>query len=275
MKLSLNRPISFLKNAKKRFQISLLFSLYIYVFLYIFTPFEIRTITSNIIIYLFGFFLITFAVLFLSFFLLPKICKEWFTKWTLKKLLFFSLVNFFIISILNWIYHDKMLSEFSESTSWITFFFRTLSVGIIPFIFLMIYIKNIKSLKMISKTILKKRGKKVIFLSLNKKESFALLLSQLLAIKSEGNYVKIYFIEKELLSQKLIHNSLTNIEKQFKKEVLIVRCHRSFIVNCYHGYIIKGNKRNYNLYLKNLTFSIPVSRSFPKETLEKLLFQKE
>lgn len=277
MKLNLDKAIPFIKSEKKRFTISFLFSLYIYVFLYIFTPFGVSDISDNKAIYLFGFFLITFLVLFIFFFLMPKVFKEWFEKWTIKKMILFSLTNILLISCLNWSYSQNFPVQFSKNYSVVDFFYFTVSVGVFPIVLLVVYIKNLKRkkeeklIKVGAKNVLEQLEEKITITSLNNQGTFSCLLSQFLLVKSEGNYVKIYFIHKEVLSQKMIYNSLINVEKQLQNYNFIMRCHRSFIANFNHVNRITGNQRNYKLHIEELPFSVPVSRSFPRENLEKLI----
>jgi len=94
-------------------------------------------------------------------------------------------------------------------------------------------------------------------------------LDQLICIKSEGNYVDVYFYKNEKINKQLIRNSLTKLSKQLIIFENIKRCHRSYIVNFSNIEKVSGNARNFNLHIKTLDFTISVSRSFPKEIISK------
>jgi len=63
----------------------------------------------------------------------------------------------------------------------------------------------------------------------------------------------------------------TFLNKKTTKKQNIVRCHKSYIVNAKKVNKIHGNARGYFLNIKNIDFSIPVSRNFPKELLFTLI----
>ena len=101
-----------------------------------------------------------------------------------------------------------------------------------------------------------------------KQHQFSLNLTDLLCVKAEGNYVEIYSLKDGLVNKKLIRSSLSKVKKQLELYSEIKHCHRSFIVNTEHLEKVTGNARNFNLHLDHLDFAIPVSRSFPIDTIK-------
>lgn len=87
-----------------------------------------------------------------------------------------------------------------------------------------------------------------------------LLATELAYVKSEGNYVEVYFINSNQLQKQLLRNTLKQIEMQLPSSSFF-RCHNRFIINI--NYIIKvdGNARNLTLHLKYIPETIPVSRA--------------
>jgi len=106
---------------------------------------------------------------------------------------------------------------------------------------------------------------RIKILSKNNDETIIIDLKQLLCVKSEGNYLKVFFLKENIIKSKLIRNSFSKIEEQLVVFEKVKRCHRSYIVNLDKVEKMTGNARNLNLHISNLDFTIPVSRSFPKE----------
>ena len=106
---------------------------------------------------------------------------------------------------------------------------------------------------------------RIKILSKNNDETIIIDLKQLLCVKAEGNYLKVFFLKENIIKSKLIRNSISKIEEQLVVFEKVKRCHRSYIVNLDKVEKMTGNARNLNLHISNLDFTIPVSRSFPKE----------
>ena len=140
----LNKPFPFIENKNHRILASFLFSGFIYVFILTFQPFGISNIQYYKPIFVAGFFVITFVVLLVSFLVAPVILKNLFDfdKWTIKKNVMFIVVQFLIITVLNWIYNSIIGKEITEQHSLFFFVFITVSVGIIPTLFLLYFIEK-------------------------------------------------------------------------------------------------------------------------------------
>ncbi|HIP49023.1 MAG TPA: LytTR family transcriptional regulator [Lutibacter sp.] len=273
----LNKPFPFIENKKHRILASFLFSGFIYVFLLTFQPFGISNILYYKPIFILGFFGITFIVLLFSFLVAPAILKNQFDfdKWTIKKNATFIVAQFLIITVLNWIYNSSIGREITEQHSLLFFIFITVTVGIIPTLFLVYFIekklanKNEHFATNFTKSIQQKtsisENTRIKILSKNNDETIIIDLKQLLCVKSEGNYLKVFFLKENIIKSKLIRNSFSKIEEQLVVFEKVKRCHRSYIVNLDKVEKMTGNARNLNLHISNLDFTIPVSRSFPKE----------
>ena len=277
----LNKPFPFLEEKNHRLLASVLFSVFIYVFLLIFQPFGISNIQYYKPIYVAGFFGITFVVLLFSFLVVPIIFTNLFDfdKWTIKKNVIFIIIQFLIITIFNWIYNSTIGKGITEQHSLFYFIFITVSVGIIPTLFMIYFIeknlarKNKHFATNFNKNIQHRTNTsenlKIKLLSQNKDETIIIELTQLICIKSEGNYLKVFFSLENEIKSKLIRNSIKNIEEHLIVFENIIRCHRSYIVNLDTVKRMTGNARNFNLHIDNLGFAIPVSRSFPKSIFKK------
>ncbi len=86
-------------------------------------------------------------------------------------------------------------------------------------------------------------------------------LNQILFFQSDGNYVEIFYSDKNNVTQKkLIRNRL----KYFNKELpatIFFHCHKRYIVNLNKVYTVTGNARNFELILNDQQTRIPVSRA--------------
>ncbi|WP_271766258.1 LytR/AlgR family response regulator transcription factor [Aquimarina algiphila] len=87
--------------------------------------------------------------------------------------------------------------------------------------------------------------------------------SDLIYLKSDGNYVEVFFLDSGSIQKNLVRNRLKNIEKLLPNKIFI-RCHNSFIVNGNYIIKIEGNARNLVLQLKNCEEKVPVSRTKAK-----------
>lgn len=102
-----------------------------------------------------------------------------------------------------------------------------------------------------------------------KKESLEFLLSELLCISSEGNYVAFYLSQNGKLQKKIIRNSMNEIEEQLNTHSCLLRVHRAFLVNLNKINHKRGNALGYQLRLNGLDMEIPVSRNKVREFEEK------
>ncbi|REC49056.1 LytTR family DNA-binding domain-containing protein [Chryseobacterium pennipullorum] len=82
-----------------------------------------------------------------------------------------------------------------------------------------------------------------------------------LCAQSMENYCILYFTDNGETKKMMLRISLSSLLKQIETPS-IRKCHRSFIVNLDHVKNLKGNAQGYKLSIPEMTFEIPVSRSF-------------
>ena len=102
-------------------------------------------------------------------------------------------------------------------------------------------------------------SKKITISGSLKKDSLLVSITDLVYIKSENNYIRIFYFEEQSLEEKLLRGSLTQIKKQLPS---LIKVHRSYIVNPYFIASCKGNKQNAKLYLERIDHSIPISKPY-------------
>lgn len=222
-------------------------------------------------------FTIFFTVKFLQLLLLKFMSDD---DWTVGKELFLILFVLCILSLV--ISLVLVFSGFEYQSVYqliINTIFTTLAIGILP-VFIMVLFEQYQH----QKKQLRKAKKLNASLELKKKQSSKEMMNEeqfrnsvliksdkgkielklnfmdLIYIKSEGNYLEIYYLHNGDIQKKLIRNTLKNIESTLPSEIFI-RCHNRFIVNGHFIQKIEGNARNLLLHLKETSEEIPVSRA--------------
>jgi len=278
-----NTPFPFLETNKQKLLSSFSFAGFIYLFLLIFQPFGISEVEMNIPIYLLGFFFITLIVTLIAFLVLPLVFVKFYSNdnWNVWKTLFMSTGIIFVIGILNW-WYNQLINPTSESHHALgLFLIETLVVGVFPSILFTLILERLLSDKhqqlaksfeeKIHETYNDRHTQLVDILSDSDKESLRINVDDLVCIKAEGNYVRIfYYINSKEIGDKMLRNTLSKISEDLKEFQNVKRCHRSYIVNFNRVEHISGNARNYNIHFKDLEFSVPISRSFPKTLVKEL-----
>lgn len=122
--------------------------------------------------------------------------------------------------------------------------------------------ENSKLRSSIHKTI--SSEKKLLLKSDNNDIELQLHPNDLVYIKSDGNYLEVFFSEANQIQKKLLRNSLKKLDIVLPKSIFF-RCHNRFIINGNFIVKVEGNARNLELTLKGCPETIPVSRAKAKE----------
>ncbi|GAA5032961.1 hypothetical protein GCM10011506_22830 [Marivirga lumbricoides] len=94
-----------------------------------------------------------------------------------------------------------------------------------------------------------------------KADEFKLVLDDLIAVRSDGNYSE-FFIQSEKEPVKLLKRiSLKELEMQLTDFPEILKTHRGWLVNLNTVVQTQGNAGGYQLTLSGLSIKVPVSRS--------------
>lgn len=101
------------------------------------------------------------------------------------------------------------------------------------------------------------------FLSDNGKQGIQIKSENLLCIKSEENYVEIYYKNGSGVKSQLLRNTLKNIEGAFDQSPYLKRCHRSYLVNPNNIQEIHNSPKSVMLSLADR--QIPVSEKYRRE----------
>jgi hypothetical protein len=289
----LNKPYPRNNNLKFRIKIVLLSGIFVSVILYFIFSFGGNSDSSHELItnvLLFG--LVTIAASGIINLLLPAVFANFFKEesWTVGKNFLTLLLMLFTITTGNMLLANHI---YGSSVSWkafYTFLYYTVGVGFFVYaIISMIYYKflvsrNESDAAVMNAEINSPRVKSLVvnpveqsagengsinITSENGKEEVTLLLNELLYIESADNYSKIIFKRNNKLSTSIIRSSLKRIEEQ-ANHLEMFRCHRAFIVNLKKVISFSGNSQGYRLHMNDTEETVPVSRSYGKELMEKL-----
>ncbi|MDP1803161.1 MAG: LytTR family DNA-binding domain-containing protein [Bacteroidota bacterium] len=302
----LNKPFPRSHLDKKSLTSSFIVGIFVACFLIVFQPFGISEwLTENKFFKLLGFGLVSFIIPLIIGFVIALIIqkKPVEDNWTIGKEIIVILIILVCIAVGN-MFYGRLL--YIMPFTWNGFLFAFISVvliGIFP-VTLHVLRKHNKLLKInlekatvvnehlhpeeIKKKVDEHIPKeepapnmpdniadeikiipKLIFIAENEKDKLEVFPEQLLYIEAADNYSNIVFMEDEKIKKHLIRSSLKRIESQINFD-LIVRCHRTFIVNLRNVKNVEGNAAGYKLYFNKDNYFVPVSRNYGNSILEKL-----
>lgn len=127
------------------------------------------------------------------------------------------------------------------------------SIMIIPVVLFQFLIKDRFTLSI-------QKPEVLIFQSENGKDGIQIKPEFFLFIRSDKNYLEIYFLEGENVKTHLIRNRLKVIEDSYENSPFLTRCHRSYLVNPIQIDKIFKNKGKSEIHIQN--HIIPISDSF-------------
>jgi len=190
-------------------------------------------------------------------------------KWKWAEELFFTFCYVFIMIFVAKLYTELAINKNPSriNLTYVIGWYKTVFPGfgillIVITIILHQYIGKENSTNVTIKRINEKANDNSLTITIHsslKKESLTILQESIAYIESEDNYVHIYFYKNNSLEQKMLRNTLKNIQKQLP---FLVKTHRSFIVNPKYILHLKGNSQNAKLYLKSIQNTIPISKTY-------------
>lgn len=162
---------------------------------------------------------------------------------------------------------------------------RTLAISLFPVLILVLYEQNHhqrikrRQAERLNRELMKKNNplhkkksnsslpEKIVLVAENEKIALKVTPTSLCFVKSEGNYVEVFYHQNQKIQKELIRNSLKSIEEQLSTYDFF-RCHNRFLINLHHIQKVEGNARNFELELANIEVKIPVSRSKSEKLLQ-------
>jgi DNA-binding LytR/AlgR family response regulator len=281
----LNKPYYADFSLNYRIYNCIITGLYVFIFLYVFRPFQLDLIENNIFIYTLGYGIVTFLVLFLNIIIFPlKITSSLFKEEnrTILKEIIIILLSILMIGVACWFYF--LLVTKGDNVPNISLIEMILKAFYIGFFQVTIFLfiderKSRKKREKISKQIMAskpksnpiKNVKKIQLFGENNKESIIFCINELIFISCQGNYISLYINSNHKIKEHVLRNTLTNVIFELKEYKNIIRCHKSYIINIDNVDSISGNARGYFLISNKISKQIPVSRKFNKEKLKSLI----
>ncbi|MEN0047100.1 MAG: LytTR family DNA-binding domain-containing protein [Bacteroidota bacterium] len=279
------RPFPLIVDTRAKWWTSIKIGLFIFLFLYLFQPFELDD-SPHVLPITAGYGFIAFAITALFLFVVPLLFPNYFKEetWTVKRELIYKVSPVFFIGLANTIYSTQMylLDSFWESF----FYFEvcTLMVGIFPLTYFVYLIekRSDKKYRKFSEEIMPPKmiispipdmprvTQKIELTAQNGKLELELNQEQIFYIKSSSNYIEVIYFQDAEFQKQLIRNTISNIAKQLQDQDAFYRCHKSYIINLSKIQNVSGNARGLKIHFAQLDEPIPVSRK-NHETLKKLL----
>src|SRR4030043_459168 len=261
-------------NLKEQLKLFFSISLGIYLFILFFQPFgNVRPDIDEKLLYNAGLAGISYFMMWIFRIMIPSTYPKFsnYEKWNIgSKTMIYALIWFF--NTLAFVFYIRYVGPLRMSMYLV---FKISLVSLVPIIIL-IATDARKSLNQLVQALIEKNKKitgllsdseeKVkaveVFTSENKSEIIKLPIDDLVLIKSADNYVEILYNDNEKIQQRLIRNTLKNIETQLKEYSDIIRCHRTYIVNKKYVRDFTRGYTGYRLKLSGYNEEIPVSRQY-------------
>ncbi len=263
-----NKPYPFNDDLKHNTRIIFFISIGVFVFLWLFQPFEINSLpVRNKYYLLIGFGFITFLALSINLLFLPSLLSGKFSSavWNVKKEILWNLWMLFTI-LVGYFFYTRWLGimEFNFYTV-----IKLVLTAILPISGLIIINFNrmlrlhVKLADELNRKLKehKQVGERIIhFTSDYQKDSLAIKASSLLLIRSANNYIEVFWKEGNIVRNQMVRCSMISAEDIVKDFKFIYKCHRSFVVNISYIERFEGNSQGYKLYFDGINFPIPVAK---------------
>lgn len=207
-------------------------------------------------------------------------------RWTVGKEILLILGVVFFIAVFH--YFLFIAIKAPENGYWIYFsdvVLKTFIISIFPVILMVLYeqynysknqLKQVIELNSTLKFKIKEHQSSELKLPIrlfaeNNKLMLQVNIEQVGFLKSEGNYVEVFYLDSSQTVKKvLIRNKLKVLEKQLNSQLMLI-VHKSYLVNISLITEVKGNSRAMEVYLSDFNIWIPVSRSNTAELQSRLV----
>ncbi len=280
----LGQPIPAPEPSRRTLVTSLVAGLFIGGFLVIFQPFGAYGWNSPLKVpVLAGYGVVTFVLLSFNGYVLPRLLPTWFReeRWTVARELLFTGWNILSIGIANYAYNGVIFGGFERAEVQVThLFFMVLITGLVGF-FPAVGITTYKYLRYLNRYAqppqpvpltraeqVADQTERLDLVAENGKDRLSLPVDELLYLESADNYSEVVFLKNGMVKKELIRGSLSRFETQVPAAV-VVRCHRSYLVNLHRVERVSGNAQGYKLHLRGLETPVPVARAY-SEVVKKL-----
>ena len=268
------RPYPFEKSSRRRVISSVLFGLFVFLFLFLFRPFQIDGLDSQVFFVALIFGLIcTVSMLFLSFIvveLLPAVFSE--RRWTVFREFLWVCFHCLFIGLMNALFAASVgMGPFTWKFIGI-FELYTLAIGIFPITVSILLSemrlsaryrnasRDLNAQLHPSENSGSADVQEVVLPSDNKNEDLILDPANILFLEAADNYVQVVFLEHGILQKRLLRATMKTLNDRLAGNNAFLRVHKSYLVNCSRIGRVSGNAQGYKLHFKELADTVPVSR---------------
>lgn len=259
----LNKAFPYFNSFRKHIRIAAMLS-FVVVFILIFLqPFGANNFNHPYKhLYFIGYGIIS-VVVYLIIYLLSRLYYNNFKRWKWSEELMFSFFYVTVSIAVAFFYTELMINKrsnfmiFSFFIEWFRFVF--LGFGIILSVLSIFLRRYYGKEEQEIKKYKTNHEEKIVVKSTLKKESFTVLAEDIVYIKSEDNYVNIYYIEEEELQKKIIRNTLSSLHTQLNH---LLKVHRSYLINPTFIISVEGNAQKGSIHLKYIEEKLPVSKTY-------------
>lgn len=219
--------------------------------------------------------LITTLSMSLNFAISKRVFPQYFdeTRWLISYEIVYQLCDTLVIGFMNTLFLTLLgVTKISFGQLLSKMEVNTLLIGFVPVLIFVIYGQNqalknqLHKAEILNKELdqltINEPSEQIITLhNENGKPELQLQANELIFIKSENNYLDVFFVNHEGNEVKhLLRNRIKNIAAVLPTEVFF-QCHRSYIVNSKKILKVNRNARDLQLSLRGSKQVIPVSRS--------------
>lgn len=239
------------------------------------------TLGHNII---FG--VVTFVTLFASIIILPRMFPRAMdpVQWNVGKYSVHLFGNLVVMGLLSALIDEAYISpQHTLAINFLHAYRQVAFISVIPIILTSLILRNnmlrhnlqsalddnreLDRLRTLDQTNTARKHAIQITLRSETSETLTLPLDDLLFVRADDNYSTVFWNTRDGIHKKLLRANLKHIEAQIKSS-LVIRCHRSYLVNVMAISNISGNANGYKLQVLNSEHSIPVSRAKGREIIE-------
>ncbi|MFN3528905.1 MAG: LytR/AlgR family response regulator transcription factor [Bacteroidia bacterium] len=267
----LRQPYPLSESPAARWRISVLFGIFVSLFLLVFQPFGFDQIPSRKLLHAINYGLVCFGIMVVTNIIVVRLFPRYFLEnsWTTGKQIVLTMFTIGLIGWGNALYTSYAFGLKLPGKSILHFELITLAIGIFPvsasYIFNQLLLQRRYQTGAIQlNQQFKPRAlseERLVLRGENQDEELQLSSQELYYLQAAENYVEIHYLLDKEHKKILMRGSMRSFESQLAAQDHFLRCHKSFIVNKNRVVGFSGNAQGYRLQLLHLDAEIPVSRS--------------
>lgn len=264
---------------KDRMLYSIGMSLFVFLFLLVFQPFQLGSSEKDVVWVCLGYGAICLLMMLLCNVVVIEFLPTYFyeNNWTVGREIFWVFVNIVSIGFAN-AYFSSFIFHFPFTIKLIVAFeLYTLAVAVLPVIVSVLiqfhrlrdrYEGNSEELNALfdqPHSAANDFDNQIISLNINNNESVQVPISKIYFIRAADNYVEVFYANGNTRDKVLIRNTLKSMLEDLKQYKNFFQVHRSYIANLHKVIYVSGNAQGLKLHYSNIEDTVPVSRKLTNE----------